>query len=73
MAPTVIAHGDICHNLLQDSFSFRVLLVLALCREQLCSKLLDNHRDESTRCENSKRSVTYLNLPPLEEFSILTL
>jgi len=47
MAPTVIAHGDICHDLLQDRLSFRELLVLALRREQLCPKLLQNRERES--------------------------
>jgi len=46
MAPTVIAHGDICHDLLQDRLPFRILLVLALSREQLCSKFLWNREHE---------------------------
>lgn len=46
MAPTVIAHGNICHDLLQDRLPFRILLVLGLRREQLCSKFLRNCEHE---------------------------
>ena len=46
MAPTIIAHGDIRHDLLQYCLSFRELLVLALCCEQFCSKFLQNRERE---------------------------
>ena len=39
--PTIIAHCDIGHNLLQDGLSLRELLVLRLGRLQLGTKLLD--------------------------------
>ena len=39
--PTIIAHCDIGHNLLQDGLSLRELLVLRLRRLQLGTELLD--------------------------------
>jgi hypothetical protein len=49
MAPTVIAHSDVRNDLLQDSLPFRELLVLALGREQLRSKLLWNYKHASAK------------------------
>ena len=68
--PTIVAHGNVSNNFLQDRLPLLKLLVLCLSGMKFCSKLL---LDQESRQIPEERidSCAYLDLASSEEFGIL--
>ena len=68
LMPTIVAHGNVGNNLLQDRLPLVKLLVLCLSSMKFYSKLLLDHESR----QNARRANSvHLDLASSEEFGIL--